>query len=91
MVLACVAVLLPCLLFSVVQYRSLAGLEGKTGVAVQDNLRQTLLAVPLRTKEKLDALAIRALGGIEGGHAEGEKLDEVALQLGRTVAADIES
>ena len=37
-----IAVLLPVIILLVAQYRSLAGLEGKTRAAVQENLRQTL-------------------------------------------------
>lgn len=42
-VLALLAVLLPAVLFSIVQYRSLADLESKTRAAVQDNLRDVEL------------------------------------------------
>ena len=37
-----IAVLLPVIILLVAQYRSLAGLEGKTRADVQENLRQTL-------------------------------------------------
>ena len=80
-VLAVLAVLLPALLFSIVQYRSLADLEGKTRVAVQESLRQTLQGVSLRTMEKLEALAVESLGHIEAAKIEQEKLDDIELRL----------
>ncbi|HEV8485573.1 MAG TPA: HAMP domain-containing sensor histidine kinase [Blastocatellia bacterium] len=80
-VLAVLAVLLPGLLFSIVQYRSLADLESKTRVAVQESLRQTLQGVSVRTKEKLEALAVEALGHIGAAKMEQEKLDDIELRL----------
>jgi signal transduction histidine kinase len=80
-VLALLAVLLPALLFSVVQYRSLADLESKTRVAVQDNLRQTLEGVSRGTKEKLESIAAESLGHIEASEAEAEKLGDIELRL----------
>jgi hypothetical protein len=79
--LVLLAVLLPALLFSIVQYRSLADLESKTRVAVQDNLRQTLEVVSRRTKERLEAIAAESLGGIEASAAEQERLKDIELRL----------
>jgi hypothetical protein len=80
-VLALLAVLLPALLFSVVQYRSLIDLESKTRVAVQDNLRQTLEGVSRGTKERLEVIAAESLGHIEAAAAEQEKLSDIELSL----------
>jgi signal transduction histidine kinase len=71
----------PALLFSIVQYRSLADLESKTRVAVQDNLRQTLEGVSRGTKERLEAIAAESLGHIEAAAAEQEKLSDIELRL----------
>ena len=80
-VLALLAVLVPALLFSVVQYRSLTDLESKTRVVVQDNLRQTLEGVSRGTKERLEAIAAESLGHIEAAGAEQEKLSDLELGL----------
>lgn len=80
-VLALLAVLVPALLFSVVQYRSLTDLESKTRVAVQDNLRQTLEEVSRGTRDNLDTIASESLGHIEAASAEQEKLSEIELGL----------
>jgi signal transduction histidine kinase len=80
-VLALFAVLVPALLFSVVQYRSLTDLESKTRVVVQDNLRQTLEGVSRGTKERLEAIAAESLGHIQAAAAEQEKLSDIELGL----------
>ena len=80
-VLALLAVLVPALLFSVVQYRSLTDLESKTRVVVQDNLRQTLEGVSRGTKERLEAIAAESLSHIEAAAAEQEKLSDIELGL----------
>jgi hypothetical protein len=60
-VLATVAVLLPLLLLTFVQYRSLVALEKQTKVAYKENLRQNLLNVERRVEEKFEGIANRAL------------------------------
>jgi signal transduction histidine kinase len=80
-VLALLAVLVPALLFSVVQYRSLADLESKTRVAVQDNLRQTLEGVSRETTKRLEAIGADSLSPIEAAVAEQERLSEIELRL----------
>lgn len=79
--MALLAVLLPGMLFSIVQYRSLANLESKTRLSVQDSLRQTLQSVSLRTKEELEGLAIESLSRIRAADTEQEKLDDIELHL----------
>lgn len=78
---AVLAVLLPGLLFSIVQYRSLADLESKTRLSVQDNLRQTLQSVLLRTKDELEGLAVESLSRIRGADTEQEKLGDIERHL----------
>ncbi len=80
-VLALLAVLVPALLFSIVQYRSLADLERKTRVAVHDNLRQTLEGVSRETTKRLEAIAADSLNPIEASAAEQEKLSDIELRL----------
>ena len=80
-VVALLAVLLPVVLFSIVQYRSLADLEGKTRLAVQDHLRQTLHGVSLQTMEELEDLAVESLSRIRAADTEQEKLDDVEHHL----------
>jgi len=68
--LALLAVLLPVVVLSVVQYRSLAELESKTRVAGQEQLRQALQSLMHRTREKLEALAAASLGSIDVAEIE---------------------
>jgi signal transduction histidine kinase len=76
-----IAVLLPVIILLVAQYRSLAGLEGKTRVAAQENLRQTLLSFSCRVVEKAEALAAETLGGIDPADVEEERFDRIADRL----------
>jgi signal transduction histidine kinase len=76
-----IAVLLPVIILLVAQYRSLAGLEGKTRVAVQENLRQTLLSFSRRVVEKAEARAAETLGGIDPADVEEERFDRIADRL----------
>jgi signal transduction histidine kinase len=55
--IALVAILLPTILLSLIQYRSLTELQQKTKAAVRDNLRQTLQAFSARVREKLEDYA----------------------------------
>jgi signal transduction histidine kinase len=63
-VIAVVALLLPTMVLSVVQFRSLVDLEDKTKVAVQENMRQTLQTVSRKVEENLKGLARKNLGDI---------------------------
>ena len=56
--LAVVALMLPTTILSIIQYRSLVDLEGKTKVAVQDNMRQTLQTVTHKVEDNLKSLDI---------------------------------
>jgi signal transduction histidine kinase len=55
--LAIVAVMLPTTILSVIQYNSLVDLEGKTKVAVQENLRQTMQTLTHKVEDNLKGLA----------------------------------
>lgn len=59
-----VALLLPTLVLSVVQFRTLCDIEAKTKVAVQDNMRQTLMTVSRKVEENLKGLAKESVGDI---------------------------
>jgi signal transduction histidine kinase len=76
-----VAVLLPIIILLLAQYRSLAGLEGKTRAAVQENLRQTLQSFSCQVVIEAEALATETLGGIDPIDVEGERFDRIADRL----------
>jgi signal transduction histidine kinase len=76
-----IAVLLPVVVLLLAQYRSLAGLEGKTRAAVQENLRQTLQSFACRVVKKAEALAAETLGGIDPADFDEEKFDRIADRL----------
>ena len=76
MILASVGVLLPLLLLTYLQYRSLAELQNKTKGAFKDNLRQGLTVVERRMKQHLEKLANQTLEPIG------------SLQLSSSGAAD---
>jgi hypothetical protein len=79
--LVLLAVLVPLLGLSVLQYRSLAELERKTKVAAQDNLRQTLDSIAERAQDALTTLATQTLGSISIADVEAERLDDLAQSL----------
>jgi hypothetical protein len=58
------ALLLPTLVLSVVQFRTLCNIESKTKVAVQDNMRQTLQTVSRKVEENIKGLAKESLGDV---------------------------
>jgi signal transduction histidine kinase len=76
-----IAVLLPVVILLLAQYRSLAGLEGKTRAAVQENLRQTLQSLSRMVVEKAEALAAETLSGIDPADIEEERFDRIADRL----------
>ncbi len=76
-----IAVLLPVIILLVAQYRSLAGLEGKTRAAVLENLRQTLQRFSCLVAEKAGDLAAETLGGIDPADVEEERFDRIADRL----------
>src|SRR5499433_4604289 len=76
-----IAVLLPVVILLLAQYQSLAGLEGKTRAAVQENLRQTLQSFTCLVVKKAEALATETLGGIDPADVEEERFDRIADRL----------
>src|SRR5262249_1293014 len=59
-----IALLLPTVVLSVIQFRSLVDIEGKTKVAVQENMRQTLQTVSRKIEENMKGLARKNLSDI---------------------------
>lgn len=76
-VLAVVALMLPTTILSIIQYRSLVDLEGKTKVAVQDNLRQTLQTINHKVEDNLKYLARKTLGSIGRADLEPENFEKL--------------
>ena len=60
-ILASVGVLLPILVLTYLQYRSLSELQIKTKGAFKDNVRQGLVAVELGIKQRLEDIAVQTL------------------------------
>jgi signal transduction histidine kinase len=65
-ILASVGVLLPLLILTYLQYRSLAELQNKTKDATKENLRQGLTNAQLRMKQRLEEIADKTLRPIAG-------------------------
>src|ERR1044072_3979880 len=60
-ILASVGVLLPIVVLTCLQYRSLSELQIKTKGAFKDNVRQGLVAVELGIKQRLEDIAVQTL------------------------------
>jgi signal transduction histidine kinase len=73
--IAVVALLLPTMVLSVVQFRSLADLEDKTKVAVQENMRQTLQTFSRKVEENLKGLARKNLSDIRMSDLEPDNFE----------------
>ena len=56
-VFAAIAVMVPTTILTVIQYRSLVDLEDKTKVAVEDNLRETLMQISRKLDWRFKKLA----------------------------------
>jgi signal transduction histidine kinase len=67
-ILASVGVLLPLLVLTYMQYRSLAELQNKTKGAFKDNLRQGLTIVEHQMKQRLEDIAAQTLNPIGSMH-----------------------
>ena len=63
--LAVVAVMLPTMILSVIQYRSLLELQSTTKLAAQESLRQVLYGLAGRAEEELTWIAEQALGTLD--------------------------
>ena len=73
--IALVAILLPTILLSLIQYRSLSELQQKTKAAVRDNLRQTLQTFSARVRTKLEDYAAQVTSAIPGDELRQNNLD----------------
>src|SRR6185369_4731205 len=71
-ILATVGVLLPIFVLTYLQYRSLSELQIKTKGAFKDNVRQGLVAVELRIKQRLEDIAVQTLDPIGSMHASSQ-------------------
>ena len=69
-ILATVGVLLPILVLTYMQYRSLSELQNKTKGAFKDNLRQGLTIVERQMKQRLEGVATQTLSPISDMGAE---------------------
>jgi signal transduction histidine kinase len=67
-ILVSVGVLLPLLVLTYMQYRSLAELQNKTKGAFKDNLRQGLTIVENQMKRRLEEVAAQTLNPVGGMH-----------------------
>src|ERR1041384_1429739 len=67
-ILASVGVLLPIFVLTYLQYRSLSELQVKTKGAFKDNVRQGLVAVELKIKQRLEDIAAQTLEPIGSMH-----------------------
>src|SRR5678816_4609623 len=65
MILASVGVLLPLVVLTYLQYRSLTELQNKTKGAFKDNLRQGLTIVEQQMKRRLEEIAAQTLNPVE--------------------------
>ena len=72
-ILASVGVLLPLLVLTYLQYRSLAELQNKTKGAFKDNLRQGLPFVEQQMKQRLEDIAAQTLKPIGSMHLSSTK------------------
>src|SRR4029079_288381 len=67
-ILATAGVLLPICVLTYLQYRSLSELQIKTKGAFKDNVRQGLVAVELRIKQRLEDIAAQTLAPLGSMH-----------------------
>jgi signal transduction histidine kinase len=67
-ILASVGVLLPILVLTYLQYRSLTELQNKTKGAFKDNVRQGLIIVEQRMRQRLEDIAAQTLNPIGSMH-----------------------
>ena len=71
-ILASVGVLLPIFVLTYLQYRSLSELQIKTKGAFKDNVRQGLVAVELKIKQRLEDIAVQTLDPLDTKRAHPE-------------------
>ena len=87
-ILASVGVLLPLLVLTYMQYRSLTELQNKTKGAFKDNLRQGLTIVEHQMKQRLEDVAAQTLDPIGNIHlsspAAAEELEKYFANVKRS-------
>lgn len=88
-ILVSVGVLLPLLILTYVQYRSLAELENKTKGAFKDNLRQGLTIVEQKMKKRLEAIAAQTLNPAANLHLSSPGSGEGATKEFEKYFADV--
>jgi signal transduction histidine kinase len=89
-ILASVGVLLPLLVLTYLQYRSLAELQNKTKGAFKDNLRQGLTIIEQQMKRRLEDIATQTLNPIGSVHVSSlaavDELEKYFAQVRRSHA-----
>src|SRR5688572_15884870 len=88
-ILASVGVLLPLLILTYVQYRSLAELQNKTKGAFKDNLRQGLTIVEQKMKKRLEQIAAQTLNPVADMHLSSPEAGEGATKELEKYFADV--
>ncbi len=82
-ILAAVGVLLPILVLTYMQYRSLTELQDKTKGAFRDNVRQGLTLVQLKMKQRLEDIAGQTLNPI-GSISSPKELEKYFIDVKRS-------
>ena len=80
-ILASVGVLLPLLVLTYMQYRSLAELQNKTKGAFKDNLRQGVTYVEHQMRQRLEEIATQTLAPIGSTHVSSGAAEELEKHL----------
>src|SRR6185369_5791041 len=84
-ILATVGVLLPIFVLTYLQYRSLSELQIKTKGAFKDNVRQGLVAVELRIKQRLEDIAAQTLAPLGTMHFSSQsEFEKYAAEVKRS-------
>ena len=84
-ILATVGVLLPIFVLTYLQYRSLSELQIKTKGAFKDNVRQGLVAVELRIKQRLEDIAAQTLAPLGSMHFSSQsEFEKYAAEVKRS-------
>jgi signal transduction histidine kinase len=76
--IALVAILLPAILLSFIQYRSLTEIQKKTQASVRENLRQTLQTFSTRIRAKLEDYAAEVTAAIPADELRQNHLDHLS-------------
>jgi signal transduction histidine kinase len=79
--IALIAILLPAILLSLIQYRSLTEIQKKTKSAIRENLRQTLQNFSARVRTKLEDYAAEVTAAIAEDELKQKNLDLLDRRL----------